>query len=179
MRSSRNRRKRRHPYWGGRQHAAPAGTSAGGEELPVRRAPGLRISPRHLETIFWAAYLLLPALTGWLDYQPLPNERYEPQHHELLSFHVREGWPNGLGSYKVPETWRDLKSGEVYSAPLFEAHHQSEARRLATNCFLYGLAGCAFFAYGRHARKKDTLAKAFGRAFVVDCAVSTFAYFLA
>jgi hypothetical protein len=126
----------------------------------------------------WAVFLLLPALSGWLDYQPLPNERYEPQRHELLSFHVREGWPNGLGSYKVAETWRDQKSGDVYSAALFEAHHRSEARRLATNCFLYGLAGCAFFAYGRHARKKDTLARAFGRALLVDCAVSTFAFFM-
>src|SRR4051794_10714187 len=107
MRSSRNPTKRRHSYWSGREHASPAGTSGGISDLRVRRTPWLPISSGRFEIIVWTVYLVLPGLTGWLDYRPLPNGHYEPQRHELLSFHLREGWPNGLGSYTVPESLRD------------------------------------------------------------------------
>jgi hypothetical protein len=143
---------------------------------PARWLPRARISFQKCEVLFWLAYFLLPAFTGWLDYRPLPHEHYDPQRHELLSFHIREGWPNGLGSYEVPESWRDEKSGERYSAMLFSEHRQSEARRLGITCFAYGLAGCTFFACSRVARKKNTFRKSFVRALMVDVAVSIFVF---
>jgi hypothetical protein len=144
----------------------------------VRRAPAARVSFEKFEVLFWLVYLLLPTFTGWLDYKPPPNEHYDPQQHELLSFHIREGWPNGLGSYEVPETWRDQKSGQKYSVELCSEHHQSEARRLGITRFVNELLGCAFFAYGRVVKKNNTFLKGFRRAVMVDFAVSILAFLI-
>jgi hypothetical protein len=179
MRSARNPAKSRHGRRTGGQPEARGRAHHSNVFAFLRRLPAARISFQKFEVLFWLVFLLLPAFTGWLDYQPLPNEHYDPQQHQLLSFHVREGWPNGLGSYKVPETWRDEKSGEQYSAQLFVEHHKREARRLGITCFAYGLFGCAFFGYSRVVRKKNTFLKAFRSALMVDFIVSMLAFVIA
>ena len=75
----------------GNRPPASAPPYAGNASAYWRRLLDSRFSFPKLEVVFWLTYLLLPAFTGWLDYQSLPNEHYDPQQHELLGYHVREG----------------------------------------------------------------------------------------
>src|SRR5450631_3645212 len=79
--------------------------------------------------IFWMVFLCVPVFTGWLDYQSLPDEIFDPTRHELLKSHIRDAWPEGLGTYRVPDSWRNEATGTIYTADSFSAHRQSEARR--------------------------------------------------
>ncbi len=150
-----------------------------GSSFPVgnwKRLLALRPSFLKVEIAFWLVYLILPLSTGWLDYQHLPNEQYDAERHELLDFHTREGWPNGLGSYKVPDVWRDAKTGERFTTQFFYENHKSEARRLAIAYFAYGLLGCAFFALSRVVKKKRSFLHAFRAALMVNTAISILAF---
>lgn len=178
MKSSKRLGKNRQARRGGNRPPASTHIKASNASADWRSLLGSRISLPKLEVVFWLGYLLLPASTGWLDYRSLSNEHYDPEQHELLTYHVREGWPNGLGSYKVADTWRDEKTGEKYTPDLFVEHHRSEARRLGITCFAYGLPGCAFFAFSRVARKKNTFLNALKNALLVDVAVSILAFLI-
>jgi hypothetical protein len=147
--------------------------------LPARRVFGIEVYFKQIEIMFWIVYASLPFLTGWMDYRPLMNEHYDPSRHELLEFHMREGWPNGLGTYKVPDSWRDAATGQAYSVQAFSQHHQDEARRLGLTCLAYGLVGCVFFAYGRVIRKKSTFMHAFRNALYLTAAISILAFWIA
>ena len=146
---------------------------------PARKVFGIAACFRKIETMFWIVYASLPFLTGWMDYHPLVNEHYDPTRHELIAFHMREGWPNGLGTYKVPDSWRDAATGEAYTVRDFSRHHQNEAKRLGLTCLAYGLVGCVFFAYGRLIRKKNTFLGAFRNALFLTAAISTLAFWVA
>jgi hypothetical protein len=48
------------------------------------------------ELIFWLVFLCVPVFTGWLDYQSLPDEFYDPTRHELLKSHMEEAYGSRL-----------------------------------------------------------------------------------
>ena len=126
--------------------------------------------------IFWLVFLCVPVFTGWLDYQSLPDEVYDPTRHELLKSHMKEAWPEGMGTYRVPDSWRDKATGTIYSVDSFSAHRQSEARRLGINCFGYGLIGCAFFAYSRGTKGQSAFLRAFRNSVILNAAVAIFVF---
>ncbi len=131
-----------------------------------------------LEPVFWVAYILLPIFTGWLAYQPLPNE-YDESKHELLESHSEECGPEGLRSCEVPDKWRDEETGKVYTSGQFTEHHRSEGRRIGITVFAYGLIACLFFAYSRVVRRRDTFIKGLEKSIAVNIVVALFMYWLA
>ena len=133
---------------------------------------------KNMELTFWLVFLCVPVFTGWLDYQSLPDEVYNPAKHDLLKSHIRDAWPEGLGTYRVPDSWRDKATNTIYSADSFSAHRQSEARRLGINFFGYGLIGCAFFAYSRGTKGQNQFLKAFRNSVILNAAVAIFVFWL-
>ncbi len=130
------------------------------------------------ELIFWLVFLCVPVFTGWLDYQSLPDEFYDPTRHELLKSHMEEAWPEGLGTYMVPDSWRDQATGTIFSANFFSAHHQSEARRLGISWFGYGLIGCAFFAYCQGMKGRCVFFRTFRNSVILNVAVAIFVFWI-
>ena len=128
--------------------------------------------------IFWLVYLCVPVFTGWLDYQSLPDEIYDPTRHELLKSHIRDAWPEGLGTYRVPDSWRNEATGTIYTAGSFSEHRQSEAARLGINYFAYGLIGCAFFAYSRGRKEQSAFFGAFRNSLIFNAAVAVFVFLM-
>ena len=139
---------------------------------------GKNARPSKLELACWIAFFLVPLFTGWLDYRALPGEHYDPELHEVLKSHARVAWPDGMGTYEVPDAWRDRASGEVYAATSFAGHHRAEAVRLAIVWFGYGLMACGLFTYGRRVRMQSPLVKTFAKAAFVDLAISLFVYWI-
>jgi len=133
---------------------------------------------KNTELIFWLVFLCVPVVTGWLDYQSLPGEFYNSERHELLKSHVNEAWPEGLGTYTVPDSWRDEATGTIYSADSFSAHHRSEARRLGIGWFAYGLIGCAFFAHGRGMKGRGAFFRAFRNSVILNAVVALFIFWI-
>lgn len=130
-----------------------------------------------IELVIWIGYLVLPVITQWLAYQPLPDE-YRGEKHELLESHFEECGPEGLRSCEVPDTWRDDQTGKIYTADQFTGHHRSEAKRVGITAFAYGLIGCLFFAYGRAVRGRDTFIRAIAKATVANIFISLFLFWL-
>lgn len=60
----------------------------------------------------------------------------------------------------VNDVWKDRKTGRVFRLEEFEGHRRSESVRMTYTWFMYGLIGCAFFAFrqSRLAGKKFTVA---------------------
>jgi len=133
---------------------------------------------KHTELIFWLVFLCVPVVTGWLNYQSLPDEVYDPTRHELLKSHVEEAWPQGLGTYMVPDSWRHGATGTIYSADAFSAHRQAEAKRLGISWFVYGLIGCAFFAFSRRMKGQSAVISAFRNSLILNAAVALFVFWI-
>jgi hypothetical protein len=133
---------------------------------------------KNMELTFWLVFICVPVFTGWLDYQSLPDEVYDPARHELLKSHMKEAWPDGMGTYRVPDSWRDKATSTIYSAGSFSAHRQSEAKRLGINCFGYGLIGCGFFAYSRGAKGQSAFLRAFRKSIILNAAVAIFVFWM-
>jgi hypothetical protein len=133
---------------------------------------------KHTELIFWLVFLCVPVFTGWLDYQSLPDEVYDPTRHELLKSQVKEAWPQGLGTYMVPDSWRNGATGTIYSTHAFSAHRQSEAKRLGISWFVYGLIGCAFFAFSRSMKGQSAVIRAFRNSLILNAAVALFVFWI-
>ena len=180
MKSSRRSAKRRKIRTvSAHQRDARDSTPRNTAPLPARKVFGVAVYFKKFEVIFWIVYASLLVLSGWMDYRPLMNEHYDPSRHELLEFHMREGWPNGLGTYKVPDSWRDAATGQAYSVQAFSQHHQDEARRLGLTWLAYGLVGSVFFAYSRVIRKKNTFLRAFRNALYLTATISVLAFWVA
>jgi hypothetical protein len=133
---------------------------------------------KHTELIFWLVFVSVPVFTGWLDYQSLPDEVYDPTRHELLKSHVKEAWPQGLGTYMIPDSWRHTATSTIYDANSFSAHHQSEAKRLGMHWFGYGLIGCAFFAHSRGTKGQSAFLRAFRNSVILNAAVAIFVFWM-
>ncbi len=134
---------------------------------------------KKFEIVFWVIYLALPMVTGWLDYQSLPNEHYDPSRHEILRSHAKEAWPEGLGTYQIPDVWKDQATGTVYTFESFSEHHRSEAKRLGLMWFAYGLIGCVFFAYCCFVKERGSFISAFMKGSAIDLVVALIVFWLA
>jgi membrane associated rhomboid family serine protease len=132
-----------------------------------------KLSP-NAEPIFWVLYILVPIITGILAYNWLPNEVYNPEHHELIASHQISDDEGRTGT--VYDVWKDKKTRRIFRLEDFEEHRRSESVRMTYTWFMYGLLGCAFFAFrqSRIAGKKFTVALA--QAMAVNLAVALFTY---
>lgn len=99
-----------------------------------------------IKAVFWVVYILIPIFTGWMTYQYLPNE-YDERKHELLESHFVECGTEGMQSCEVPDKWRNINTGKIYTSSQFTSHRRAEAKRIAFITFAYGLIGCVFSAY--------------------------------
>ena len=133
---------------------------------------------KHKELIFWLVFVSVPVFTGWLDYQSLPDEVYDPTRHELLKSHIKEAWPEGMGTYRVPDSWRDTATSTIYSADAFSRHRQSEAKRLGISWFIYGLIGCAFFTYSRGTKGQSAFLRAFRNSVIFNAVVAVLVFWM-
>ena len=134
-----------------------------------------------IEPFFWVAFTLLIIVTGWivpgwLQYDYLPDELFDENHHEIIEYHYAEGWPEGLTSLKVADEWKDNKTGEEFSSKGFSEHRKEEAVRISVTAFLYGLIGCIFNAAACKARKKWAFFAGFKYALFVNVAIAVFLF---
>jgi hypothetical protein len=131
---------------------------------------------RNAEPIFWALYLIVPLITGLLAYNWLPDEAYNPGRHLLIKSHEISDDEGRTGT--VYDVWKDKKTGRVFRQEDFEDHSRSESVRMTYTWFMYGLIGCAFFAFrqSRFVGKKFTVALA--QAIGVNLVVCLFCYIL-
>ncbi|HUW38118.1 MAG TPA: hypothetical protein VMV91_12390 [Rhodocyclaceae bacterium] len=132
---------------------------------------------RRIEPIVWVAYLLALIFSGLLVYQPLPNE-YDAAQHELLKSHIESCGAEGIRTCQVPDKWRDKKTGKIYTSEQFAGHRRSEAKRIASATFAYGLLGCLFFAYSCVVKRREKFFTAFGKALLLNIFASVLMYFL-
>ncbi len=132
------------------------------------------ILSRNAESIFWLAFILVPMFSGLLAYDWLPHESYNPETDRLIASHeVTVGDKTG----EVYDAWQNKKTGAVYRIENFERHRRAESGRMAYTWFMYGLVGCAFYAFRQYkfAEKKFTVA--FAQALAVDIVVALYTYF--
>jgi len=132
---------------------------------------------RRIEPIIWVAYLLALIFSGLLVYHPLPNE-YDAAKHELLKSHIESCGAEGIRTCQVPDKWRDNKTGKIYTSEQFAGHRHSEAKRIASATFAYGLLGCLLFACGCVVKRQGKFFTAFGKALLLDIFASVLMYFL-
>jgi len=137
-------------------------------DYAVNTSFGVTPAFQKLQVMFWSIYLILPMFTGWLAYDWLPNESYDEKRHTVLVAHEVT---NKLGDdHEIPDMWMDKTTGRIYTPRDFSEHKWSEAKRLATVWFVYGLIGCFFFAYARTVKKQAGFHEAFGKAVLVNLA---------
>lgn len=111
---------------------------------------------KKISNVFWAVYILIPIFSGFMMYRYSPNE-YDERKHELLESHSVECGTEGMQSCEVPDKWRNVTTGKIYTSNQFVAHRRAEARRIAITTFAYGLIGCLFSAYGRVVRYRISM----------------------
>jgi tryptophan-rich sensory protein len=130
-----------------------------------------------IEPIIWIAYLVALIFSGLLVYHPLPNE-YDAAKHELLKSHIESCGAEGIRACKIPDKWRDKKTGKIYTADQFAGHRHAEAKRIAGSTFAYGLLGCLFFAFSCVVKRRGKFFTAFGKALLLDIFAAVLMYFL-
>jgi tryptophan-rich sensory protein len=130
-----------------------------------------------IEPIIWVAYLVALIFSGLLVYHPLPNE-YDAAKHELLKSHIESCGAEGIRTCKIPDKWRDKKTGKIYTADQFAGHRHAEAKRIAGSTFAYGLLGCLFFAFSCVVKRRGKFFTAFGKALLLDIFAAVLMYFL-
>jgi hypothetical protein len=118
-----------------------------------------------VQEIFWAAFIILPIVTGILSYRWLPNESYDQRKHVLLQSETDDEGERAM-------VWRSKTTGSVYTRAQFASHAREEARRIALRSFAYGLLGCLFFAAARHFRHGRRFALSLRNALLVDVAAA-------
>ena len=126
-----------------------------------------------IQTAFWVLFIVVPIFTGVLAYHWLPNEAFDKERHELLDSHDAS---DGERYGEVADTWRDRKSGEIFSRNDFTTHRMLESRRMALVWFVYGLLGCFAFGFTRWARGRRFF-RAFGIASLINLAVSAYEWY--
>jgi hypothetical protein len=82
-----------------------------------------------VNTAFWITYIVVPLLTGVLQYHWLPNESFDERHQIMLE--SREVEDQNDNPVEVPGVWEDKETGAVYSYEGFRHHRHSEAVRSA------------------------------------------------
>jgi hypothetical protein len=135
--------------------------------------------------VAWVVYILIPIISiftgGVLTYHYLPDQQYDPSKHELLESHEvvnEEDGPRAGEVYEAPDKWRNIYTGNVFTADQFAAHSRSEARRLGVALFAYGLIGCTLHGYIRYRRYAANFFESFGKAVIVNIIVAGLVYWL-
>lgn len=127
----------------------------------------MEITRNQMRSVFWLIYICLPLFTGFLSYNWLSQE-YDERNHILLSSHSVECGPNGLNSCDSPDSWKDRNTGKIYHSSEFKAHRRSESIRIAILTFLYGLIGCAFYAWDEKKGSSRSFKELFKEALFVN-----------
>ena len=128
-----------------------------------------------LHKVFWVAFVLIPIVTGILQYDWLPNELFDPERHTALRY--REVCDD-THCEETPSVWKHKQSGRIYSYEGFAAHRKNEAYRMAVWWFAYGLIGCFAWAGFRNRETEPDFWKPFSAAVCVNAAVTGFVIFI-
>ena len=122
-------------------------------------------------------FFVLPIVTGLLSYDWLPNESFDVRKHEMLSSReVCRDTGVGDDCRDVAESWKDGRTGKIYTRGQFAAHAKAERYRLTYADFGYGLIACFFWGYARSREKPGSFFENFGMAVCIDIAWALFGY---
>lgn len=128
------------------------------------------------EPLLWVIFVLVPIFTGWLHYDYLPHEYPYDSRHEVLEFYPEAVGPEGLQSAEVPDKWRDIATGEIFTSEDFADHRKQEAWRRVFIWFAYGLVGCFLFATLQVVKKRRLFFPSLGIAVAVNFASTLLFY---
>lgn len=106
-----------------------------------------------IEKIFWVVYIAAPIFTGILSYNWLSNESPEEGTHEILTSYTECDIYEQCA--EIPDSWRNIKTGNVYTHYDFEKHKKGEGNKLALKFIGYGLVGYIFYYIFRFFRDKE------------------------
>jgi len=104
------------------------------------------MSSEKLKNWFWAIFIAIPLFTGFLRYDFLPQE-YDDGKHTIIESHSEECGTEGMISCEVADTWKDIKTGKIFHRSEFKSHRRSQAFKIASLSFLYGLIACFFYVW--------------------------------
>jgi hypothetical protein len=88
-------------------------------------------------------------VTGFMNYNWLPNESYDDKKHISVDYSMYEV-SNGVtpsNDVRVEQVWKSKLTGEIFTRQDFVDYRFKEALRLAIIAFLYGLIACIFYSY--------------------------------
>jgi len=123
---------------------------------------------------FWVVFFVSPVVFGFLGYQWLPDESYDPRRHELISGVDVSTRYEEKGVR--PTLWRSKETMEVFGPSAFMEHRNSERYRLTVVGFGYGLLGCLAFSLRALNTNSQPFLQAVGGSLLLNTAVAAYVF---